>query len=156
MVVIEQKIPYFRIVAFRMHAENVGCIGGQRAVNINRQMRNGPLVMQLMKGINDLLRAAYGKGGNKQYAAPIIGFIDDPFEIFFRLRIGWVQPVAIGAFNEENIRTLDYWCRIADDRDSFPADIATENEPHITAGIFIVDVENDMRTAQHVSGINQG
>ena len=139
-----------------MHTENFGCIGGQRAVNVNRDVRNETLIMKFMQGINNLLCAPYSKGRDQQDSTPIIGTINYTLHVFFRFGIGRMQAITVGAFHYENICTFDQISGIANDRYTFPSYIAAEDEPVFTTAILVIDIKNYMGGAQHMSGIDQG
>jgi len=109
-----------------------------------------------VQGIDQLLGSSHGKGGNQERPAPLVGLIDNPLQFLFRLRVGRMLTVAVGALHDEDIRALAQHGRIIDDGNPAPPNIAAEDQPEVAILLLIMDVENHVGTAHHMAGIHQG
>ena len=120
---------------------------GERAVDVHRNPRQLVLVEQLVEVIHHLLRAAQTEGRNDDAASLLVGLQNDPQQIVLHVGHGRMHPVAIGAFDDQDIPALDR-LRVDQQGHAVPTDVTREHNPLPQRPL--ADFEFDNRRSQDV------
>ncbi len=96
----------FIIILF-VPLEDLGCLDSQRAVEINRDIRQFALPLELTEEVEDLLGTFNSKGWDNYLFAILIGITDGREQLGLALSHRLVHTVAIGGLHEQIIRVED-------------------------------------------------
>ena len=143
------------IVSLRVFAEDMGDVGGQRAVDIDRDLGQLACHVQFMEKIDQFLGPAEGKGRYQDRAAPRVGLRDDATERRLHIDDRIVQAIAVRALHDQQIDIAvllgKLQRRVLDDRFAESADIAGEHDgAPLSAGPAL---EDDDSRAENMAGI---
>ena len=123
-------------IAPQVAAEDGGGLLGQRTVHIHREILDGrdkAPVLDLPDEVQQLLRAAHGKGGDHHVAALGQCFVDDLRQLVGVAPHLRVVAVAVGGFHQHIVGAVEE-LGVADDRLIHVADIAGEyDRPRLAA-----------------------
>ncbi len=86
------------VEGFEVPAEDGGGVDSQWAVHVNRQGRDAAGLLELVKRVEQLLRATDGKGGDDNFSAALDGAIDDAADAVVHIAERFVNAAAVGAF----------------------------------------------------------
>ena len=105
--------------------------GRHRTVDEHRQHRNPVLIFEVLDPVQHFLDAANGKRRNDQPPPAGRHVIDDARQPL-AVVVGLVQSIAVGGFEEQDVRLADR-DRVRQDRPSVPPEVAAE-EQRLAAG----------------------
>ena len=143
-----------RVITFRVLAIHRRHVNRQRAIYINRNVRNIALERKLVQRQHKLLRPTHGKCRNQHHAAALHRLVDDAFHVLRVVFVRRVQPVAVGAFHDQDVGAV-HKLRVTDNWQSRPPDVAAEDQPNVAFRLVIFNLENDRRAAEHVPRVNK-
>ncbi len=147
----------FLVIALgKVFPENRGGLAGQRAVHVDREVSvagHAALGLDLADKIQKLLRAAHGKAGDDDIAAPVECRLQHGAQIADIIRFRAVAAVPVGGFHDKVIRVARVG-RILDERLMGVADVARENDD-LRRAARLRNAQRDGRTAQQVAYIGK-
>jgi len=139
----------FDVVTLRVGAKGFGDVYCEGAIYKDGYLVDFAFRNQFVDHKYDLLRAADGKSGRDDFAAPAGRVIDDFGELLLGVKDGLMEAVAVGAFHDEYVGLAGEF-RVADDGEALAADVAGEQQ------FFAFQFDFEERRTQHVARFVRG
>jgi len=138
-----------------MEAEDLGGFDGEGAVHKGGNGGEALFVAEFVKGVEELLGALDGEGGDDEVGAALLDLADDFAEMLGGVGGELVGAAAVGALHDDEI---DFVAGggVVEEVVAGAADIAAEEESLLLVVGVVVDVEYDLGGAEDVACINEG
>ena len=114
-----------RLEIVRVVLIDAGDVGGERAIDVNRQQGQDAGPHPFLKVMDDNLGSAETKSGNQHLAAAGHGAADRLPQLVRHVFDGLVPPAAVGAFADQQVAG-GHRARLAQERQAAPAQVAGE------------------------------
>ena len=135
-----------------MEAEDLGGVGGERAVHEDRQFGQPAVANQLTEIVDHGLRPAQAEGGHNHFAAAVDSSLDDVAESAGKRLNRLVDLAAVGAFRDQQLAGR-HRGRITEDRQTAAAEVAGEGDLVGAAGP--VDRQRHHRRTEEMAGLHE-